>query len=143
VPVQADTEAAAVAEAAVVPVCVKSGDTEAAGAALRPHLDSDTAVLRLQNGAGNAERLARVLGRPVVPVVVYVAAAMEGPGHVRLHGRGDLVLASFPQAARVQAALARAGIACTASDAVLHALWTQADGQLRIQRAVGHHRAAL
>jgi len=119
VPVQADTEAAAVAGADVVLVCVKSGDTEAAGAASRPHLGPDTAVLRLQNGAGNAERLARVLGRPVVPVVVYVAAAMEGPGHVRHHGRGDLVLASCPQAA-----LARAGIACTVSDAVPQALWT-------------------
>jgi len=125
IPVQADTEAAAVAGAGAVLVCVKSGDTEAAGAALRPHLGPDTAVLSLQNGVDNAERLAGVLGRPVVPVVVYVAAGMEGPGHVRHHGRGDLVLGPFPQAARVQAALAHAGVPTTVSDAVPQALWTK------------------
>ncbi len=123
--VHADTDAAAVAGADVVLVCVKSGDTEAAGAALHPHLGPQTAVLSLQNGVDNAERLARVLGRPVVPVVVYVAAGLEDPGHVRHHGRGDLVLAPFPQAARVQAALVRAGVPTTVSDAVPQALWTK------------------
>ncbi|MFN4103267.1 MAG: ketopantoate reductase family protein [Tepidimonas sp.] len=123
--VHADTDAAAAAGADVVLVCVKSGDTETAGAALRPHLDPQSVVLSLQNGVDNAERLARVLGRPVVPVVVYVAAGLEGPGHVRHHGRGDLVLAPFPQAARVQAALARAGVPTTVSDAVPQALWTK------------------
>lgn len=78
--VQADTDPAAVTGADVVLVCVKSGDTEAAAAALRPHLGPDTAVLSLQNGVDNAERLGRVLGRPVVPVVVYVAA---GPRRCR------------------------------------------------------------
>ncbi|MDM7462880.1 MAG: 2-dehydropantoate 2-reductase [Tepidimonas taiwanensis] len=125
IPVQADTDPAAVTGADVVLVCVKSGDTEAAGAALRPHLGPDTAVLSLQNGVDNAERLGRVLGRPVVPVVVYVAAGLEGPGHVRHHGRGELVLAPFAQAERVQAALAHAGVPTTVSDAVPHALWTK------------------
>lgn len=123
--VHADTDAVAAAGSDVVLVCVKSGDTEAAGATLRPHLGPQTAVLSLQNGVDNAERLARALGRPVVPVVVYVAAGLEGPGHVRHHGRGDLVLAPFPQAARVQAALARAGVPTTVSDAVPQALWTK------------------
>ncbi|MCX7663241.1 MAG: 2-dehydropantoate 2-reductase [Tepidimonas fonticaldi] len=123
--VHADTDAAAAAGADVVLVCVKSGDTEAAGTALRPHLGPQTAVLSLQNGVDNAERLARVLGRPVVPVVVYVAAGLEGPGHVRHHGRGDLVLAPFPQAARVQTALAQADVPTTVSDAVPQALWTK------------------
>ncbi|MEW6694814.1 MAG: 2-dehydropantoate 2-reductase [Pseudomonadota bacterium] len=123
--VAADTDAAAAAGADVVLVCVKSGDTEAAGAALRPHLGPHTAVLSLQNGVDNAERLARVLGRPVVPVVVYVAAGVEAPGHVRHHGRGELVLAPFAQAARVQAAFAQAGVATTVSDTVPQALWTK------------------
>lgn len=123
--VRAASDARAAAGADVVLVCVKSGDTEAAGVALRPHLGPETVVLSLQNGVDNAQRLALVLGRPVVPVVVYVAAGVEAPGHVRHHGRGELVLAPFAQAPRVQAALAHAGIPTTVSQAVPQALWTK------------------
>lgn len=123
--VAADDDAAAARDADVVLVCVKSGDTETAGAALRPHLAPHAVVLSLQNGVDNAARLQRVLGRPVVPVVVYVAAGVEAPGHVRHHGRGELVLAPFPEAAAVQAALAHAGVPTTVSPAVPQALWTK------------------
>lgn len=125
IPVAADTEAAAARGADVVLVCVKSGDTETAGRALAPHLGPHTAVLSLQNGVDNAQRLAQVLGRPVVPVVVYVAAGVEAPGHVRHHGRGELVMAPFAQAAAVQAAFGHAGVAVSVSPAVPQALWTK------------------
>ncbi len=119
--VAATTDPAAVADADVVLVCVKSGDTEAAAAEIAPHLRPDAVVLSLQNGVDNAARMARALGRPVVPVVVYVAVGLNGPGVVQHHGRGDLVLAPFPQAP----ALAHAGIPATLSDAVPQALWTK------------------
>ncbi|MFN3829895.1 MAG: ketopantoate reductase family protein [Tepidimonas ignava] len=125
IPVAVASDAQAAAGADVVLVCVKSGDTEAAGAALRPHLGADTVVLSLQNGVDNAQRLARVLGRPVVPVVVYVAAGVEVPGYVRHHGRGELVLAPFAGAERVQAALAHAGVPTSVSTQVPQALWTK------------------
>jgi 2-dehydropantoate 2-reductase len=92
VAVQASTELAAVAGAALVLVCVKSTDTESTGAELAPHLAPDARVLSLQNGVDNAPRLQAVLGRAVAPAVVYVATEMAGPGHVRHLGRGELVI---------------------------------------------------
>ena len=86
--VKASTEADAVRGAQLVLFSVKSTDTEAAGAALASHLARDAAIITLQNGVDNAERLAATLGREVIPAVVYVAVEMAGPGHVRHHGRG-------------------------------------------------------
>jgi len=92
--VEASTDAAAVAGAGLVLVCVKSPDTEATGRELAPHLAPGARVLSLQNGVDNAGRLQAVLGRPVAPAVVYVASEMGGPGHVRHMGRGELVIPS-------------------------------------------------
>ena len=90
--VDASTEPAAVAGAALVLVCVKSSDTESTGRDIAPHLAPGARVLSLQNGVDNAARLQDVLGRPVAPAVVYVATEMGGPGHVRHMGRGELVI---------------------------------------------------
>ena len=92
--VQASTDPAAVAGAALVLVCVKSPDTEVTGRDLAPHLAPGARVLSLQNGVDNAARLQAVLGRPVAPAVVYVASEMGGAGHVRHMGRGELVIPS-------------------------------------------------
>ena len=123
VPVQASTEGTGVAGADLVLVCVKSGDTEAAGAMIAPHLDPAATILSLQNGVDNAERLAAVLGRPVVPVAVYVATAMAGPGRVRHNGRGDLIVGASPASGHIAAAFAAAGIPTTVSERAIDALW--------------------
>jgi len=92
-PVSASTEAAAVAVANLVLFAVKSPDTEAAGEQLRPYLATGALVLCLQNGVDNAERLRATLpGHEVAAAVVYVATEMAGPGHLRHHGRGELVV---------------------------------------------------
>ena len=57
----AGTAAAAVQQANLILFCVKSLDTEAAGALMRLHLQSHALVLCLQNGADNTERLRSVL----------------------------------------------------------------------------------
>ncbi|WP_264050971.1 ketopantoate reductase family protein [Methylobacterium flocculans] len=123
VPMGATTEAGGVAGAACVLVCVKSGDTEAVGRGIAPHLDADATVLSLQNGVDNAERLGVVIGRPVVPVAVYVATEMAGPGHVKHHGRGDLVIGPGPASDRIAVAFTAAGIPTTVSSNALEALW--------------------
>ncbi|MCJ2049745.1 ketopantoate reductase family protein [Methylobacterium sp. J-070] len=122
-PVRATTEGSGVAGADLVLVCVKSGDTETAGALMAPHLGRHATILSLQNGVDNAERLAAVLERPVVPVAVYVATAMAGPGHVRHNGRGDLILGASEASDRIAAAFAAAGIPTTVSARALDALW--------------------
>lgn len=125
VPLRAVAGAEGVAGAELVLVCVKSGDTEAAGRAMVPHLGPEAVILSLQNGVDNGERLAAVIGRPVVPVAVYVATEMAGPCHVRHHGRGDLILGEGPQSGRVAAALSAAGIPASVSDRVRDALWAK------------------
>ena len=122
-PVRATTEGDSVAGADLVLVCVKSGDTEAAGALIAPHLGPDATILSLQNGVDNAERLAAFLGRPVVPVAVYVATAMADPGRVRHNGRGDLILGASETSAGLAAAFTAAGIPTTVSARALDALW--------------------
>ncbi|MEY4978308.1 MAG: 2-dehydropantoate 2-reductase [Pseudomonadota bacterium] len=126
VKLSASTEAQAVAGADLVLLAVKSPDTEAAGEQLRPHLKPDALVLCLQNGVDNAERLRRVLpGVAVAAAVVYVATDMAGPGHVRHHGRGELVIEPSTQSTALAAGLAAAGVPTEISDNVRGALWAK------------------
>lgn len=133
VPVAASADAAALAGCALVLCCVKSGDTEAAGVQMAPHLAPGAVVLSLQNGVDNATRLAACLPpqAAVAPAVVYVAASLDAPDHVHHHGRGELVLARWPAAAgrpapeAVQALFAPAGVPVTVADDVAAALWSK------------------
>ena len=113
----------AVTDADLVLFCVKSTDTELAGQAMRAHLRPETGIWSLQNGVDNAERLAATLGRPVSAGVVYVAAGMAGPGHVRHHGRGELIVEPGPGNDMGAAAFTAAGLPVTVSADVASALW--------------------
>lgn len=120
----------AVADAAQTPAadlvlfCVKSMDTEAAGRELKPLLRPDTLVLCLQNGVDNADRLRAVLpGQEVAAAVVYVATEMAGPGHLRHHGRGELVIEPAARSPEAQRAFTGAGVPTEISDNVRGALW--------------------
>lgn len=133
VAVQASTEPAAVAGADAVLLCVKSTDTASSVAAMAPWLRPGAVVLSLQNGVDNAERAQatlKTLGLPneVLPTVVYVATEMAGPGHVKHHGRGELVMGPSAQPgldAQLVAALAQASVPVTISDNVTGALWAK------------------
>ena len=82
-------------------------------------------ILTLQNGVDNAERLATTLGREVIPAVVYVAVEMAGPGHVRHHGRGELVIGPSESSKAIVAAFAAAGVPVEISGNVAGALWAK------------------
>jgi 2-dehydropantoate 2-reductase len=110
--VEASDDIAAARDADLILFCVKSTDTESAARALAPHVAPNAVVLSLQNGVENAPAIARIVARMVVPAVVYVATAMGGPGLVRHHGRGDLVIG----------ALAGTGAGAAQADAPLQAL---------------------
>ena len=126
VPLQADTEPAAAAGAGVVMLCVKSPDTESAARALQPHLAQGALVLSMQNGVDNAARARAVLGdQPVAAAVVYVAAGMDGPGHVHHHGRGELLIEPAPGSAATAQQWSAAGIPTTVSDNVVGELWAK------------------
>jgi 2-dehydropantoate 2-reductase len=124
VPLHASADASAVQGADAVLFSVKSTHTEAAGASMQAHLAPGALVLCLQNGVDNAERLRAVLpGVAVAAAVVYVATEMAGPGHVRHHGRGDLVVE--PSGAAPARALVAAGVPTVVSDNVRGALWAK------------------
>ena len=125
VAMQASPDASAVRGAKLVLFCVKSTDTESAGAAMAPFLEPDAVVLSLQNGVDNAERLQALLRQPVVPAVVYVATEMAGPGHVKHHGRGELVIGPTPTSAELIAEFANAQVPVQVSDNIAGALWAK------------------
>jgi len=125
VPMGASTTPDAVQGAALVLFAVKSPDTEAAGKALAPFLERDAAILTLQNGVDNAERLAATLGREVLSAAVYVAVEMAGPGHVRHHGRGELVIGRGSASDAIVAAFGAAGVRVEVSDNVNGVLWAK------------------
>jgi len=123
--VKANTAAEGVRGAQLVLFSVKSTDTEAAGKAMAPYLERDAAIVTLQNGVDNTERLAQTLGREVIPAVVYVAVEMAGPGHVRHHGRGELVIGASAASKSIVAAFGPAGVQIDISDNVMGALWAK------------------
>ncbi|PLZ03877.1 2-dehydropantoate 2-reductase [Burkholderia sp. WAC0059] len=125
VPLSASTEPAAVEGAQLVLFCVKSTDTESAGASIKPHLEHDALVLTLQNGVDNAVRLRTVIATEVAAAVVYVATEMAGPGHVRHHGRGELVIEPSDASGTIAAALVAAGVPTEISPNVRGALWAK------------------
>jgi 2-dehydropantoate 2-reductase len=100
VAMRASTRADAVRGAQLVLFCVKSTDTETAGADMAPHLDAGALVLSLQNGVDNAERLQSLL-------------------------RGELVVAPDVATPELIAVFAAAGVPLQASKNVAGALWAK------------------
>jgi 2-dehydropantoate 2-reductase len=123
--VSASTQGSAVRGAQFVLFCVKSTDTESGAAAIRPFLAPDALVLSLQNGVENADKLRTLLPQQVAAAVVYIGTEMAGPGHVKHHGRGELVLEPSKAGDAVVRALIDAGVPTETSDNVRGALWAK------------------
>src|SRR6195256_781815 len=123
--VSASTDVSVVQRAQLVLFCVKSTDTEGAAAAIKPHLAPDAVVLSMQNGVENADRLRALLPQEVIAAAVYVGTEMAGPGHVRHHGRGELVIQPSKASDDVARALIAAGVPTDISDNVRGALWAK------------------
>ena len=128
----ATTEPDGVRDATVVLICVKSADSEAAAAAIAPYLGPDAALLSLQNGVGNVERIQMRANRPVAAGLVYTAATMKAMGHV-VHTGGSRVVIGAVEGCGVSdallgelAALFRAaGIAAEISGNIETELWNK------------------
>ena len=134
--VPAATEVSAARGAEVVLFCVKTPDTEGSARALQPYLPPDAIVLSLQNGVDNVERIRAASGLDALAAVVYVAAAMKAPGHLKHSGRGDLVIGDVfahepcgpsrqPKLAAIAAMFARAGVPCLISENIAAELWVK------------------
>lgn len=122
----ASSDPGAVQGAQLVLFCVKSLDTESVGALMLPYLAPDALVLCLQNGVDNADRLRTVLPQhAVAAAVVYVATEMAGPGHVKHHGRGELLIEPARASEAAAQALIAAGVPTEISSNVRGALWAK------------------
>jgi 2-dehydropantoate 2-reductase len=121
--VAATTNIAAVRTARIVLFCVKSLDTDAAAEAMAPHLRPEAAVLNLQNGVDNAERIRAKTKNQVIPVLVYAAATMPEPGTVRHTGGGNLVIGKGHD--DIAALFAAAQVPIKISDDIEAELWTK------------------
>ena len=87
VQVQATDDPADIGPCDVVLFCVKTFDTDAAAARLGPLLGDGTAVVSLQNGVENEEKLARAVGDDhVMGGAAFIFAEIAGPGVIRHTG---------------------------------------------------------
>lgn len=89
VEIQAKTDPAEVGVVELVLTFVKCYHTEAAVRSALPMIGPDTLVLTLQNGWGNAERIASIAGRErVLAGLTYHSATLVEPGWVLHTGKG-------------------------------------------------------
>ena len=134
--VNASTSVTAAREASIVLFCVKTLDTEEAAVSLAPHLADGAVVLSLQNGVDNVERIRAATGMKALPAVVYVAAEMVAPGHVKHTGRGDLIIGNLlrgenagelpeRQLESLAALFVRAEVPCVVSQNIAGELWAK------------------
>jgi 2-dehydropantoate 2-reductase len=124
-PARAATDATALVSPDLVLFCVKSADTEQAGRSLAGRLLPETSVLSLQNGVDNPQRLGAVTGHTIIPAVVYVGSEMAGPGHVRHHGGGALVIGASAASEALARTLQSAGIQATVAGDIETTQWTK------------------
>ena len=108
---------------------VKCYHTEAAIAAAAPMLGESTPILTLQNGWGNADRIAAVAGRSRVMVgLTYHSGTLLGPGRVKHSGIGMTHIGELDgsRSARLDAAVTAfrmAGIETSSSSRIVDEIW--------------------
>ena len=127
-----------VGAADLVLILTKSMDTRAAAEASRALMGEHSLALTLQNGLGNLEVIADVLGpERVLLGMTYVGAALVGPGHVRYTAPGQSFIGepsgqSSPRVESLARTLTHAGMPTEATDQ----LWPMVWGKLVINAAM-------
>lgn len=112
-------------------VFTKSLHTAAAMESMRHVIGEQTCVLTLQNGLGNAAKIAPYApAERILEGVTTVPAELLEPGVVSSHGSGGVQFypvsgKTTPVAEEIAAALQRGGIAAKADPAIKKAIWTK------------------
>jgi 2-dehydropantoate 2-reductase len=124
--VEASTDLSAASAADIVLFCVKSTDNAVAARGLAPFLAPEAILLSLQNGVDNVEQIRAAVNLVALPAVVYVAASMPEPGHVKHVGRGDLIIGpEMKQTKMLATFFSRAGIPCRIAENIEGELWVK------------------
>ena len=129
-PTQATDRPSDIGRVDYVLFCVKLWDVESAGAAIRPLVGPDTAIIPLQNGIDASERLIPIHGKEaVMGGVAQISATIAEPGVIRQTGTfmrlvfGELDGRPSERGAAFDAACQRAGFDSVNSTEILTALW--------------------
>ena len=129
---EATEDPAAIGTADYVVVAVKSHSTEQVASLLPALTGSDTAVISLQNGVDNEEKLAAVVGTErLVGGAAYIFATISEPGVIQhTGGPASLVVGEWaggksPRAAEFVEACRAAGITADESDNIRSVLWSK------------------
>jgi len=121
-------------------VLVKSWQTARSARQMAQCLDPGGLALTLQNGLGNREQLAQVLGAERVALGVTTAGAtLLGPGRVRPVGEPVVTLSAHPRLAPLAEALQAAGFTIETVSDTTALLW----GKLVINAAINPLTALL
>lgn len=121
-------------------VLVKSWQTERAANQLAECLAPNGLALTLQNGLGNYEILAQVLGAGRAALgVTTVGANLRAPGQVRAGGSGTITLGAHPRITRLAELLLAAGFTVESAPDPTALLW----GKLVINAAINPATALL
>jgi 2-dehydropantoate 2-reductase len=110
--------------------CVKSFDTESAAARCASLIGEDTAVVSLQNGVDNEDKLVAALGEThVMGGVAYIFSTIESPGVITHTGGpasiafGELDGSTSERASLLLDLCAKAGVDARLSDDIKSKLW--------------------
>ncbi|MBW3623010.1 MAG: 2-dehydropantoate 2-reductase [Armatimonadetes bacterium] len=131
IPVRATTDPMEVGPVDLVLVFVKCYHTAEAVRSAAPMIGPETAVLTLQNGWGNAPRIAEVAGEErVMAGITYHSATVLGPAHIQHAGRGITYIGELDgilseRLKRIADTFNAAGIETTPTDEVLKEIWSK------------------
>jgi len=129
--VKATTKHAEVGVVDLVLLQVKSYATEKAIRDALPMVGERTVVLTLQNGLGNVEKIAAVVGRErVLAGTTAHGATVLGPGEIYHAGRGPTVIGEVDgritdRVKAIAELFNRAGIETEVTDNIMGAVWTK------------------
>lgn len=126
----ATQDPAAIGTCDFVLFCVKSFDTEKAAAHLSPMIGEDTAVISLQNGIDNEEKIAARVGQQhVMGGVAYIFSTVGDPGVIEHSGGpsrfsfGEMEGSTSIRAKRFSEIARKAGISGEPSKDIRRELW--------------------
>ncbi len=125
------TEINAIKQADIIFICVKAYDTAKATRSCLPIIQPETIIVTLQNGAGNAEKIAEIIdASQIVCGSTSYGSTYIDTGHVKHSGTGPTFLADYTEtknknSARVAKLLTESGIKTEVIDNAETLVWNK------------------
>ena len=130
-PVKATDDPGGIGAVDLVLFCVKTYDTDTAALLIRPFIGPQTVVMSLQNGVGNEEQIARVVGdKHVIGAAAYISSVIEAPGVINQSWvykmyLGELDKKSSSRIMKLVRAFERAEVAVEVPPDIHGAMWSK------------------